>query len=65
MIAKIIVSGETREAAIERAHKYLTAASIEGIKTNLPFLIRAIETDEFISGHYHTGFIQSMNPITT
>ncbi|WP_404432824.1 acetyl/propionyl/methylcrotonyl-CoA carboxylase subunit alpha [Sutcliffiella horikoshii] len=65
MIAKIIVSGETREAAIERAKKYLTAASVEGIKTNLPFLIRALETEQFVSGHYHTGFIQSMNPITT
>ncbi|MGD6779086.1 acetyl-CoA carboxylase biotin carboxylase subunit [Sutcliffiella horikoshii] len=65
MIAKIIVSGATREATIERAKEYLTAASVEGIKTNLPFLIRAIETDEFVSGQYHTGFIQSMNPITT
>ncbi|ART76243.1 biotin carboxylase [Sutcliffiella horikoshii] len=65
MIAKIIVSGDTREATIERAKEYLTAASVEGIKTNLPFLIRAIETNEFVSGQYHTGFIQSMNPITT
>ncbi|KPB04423.1 acetyl-CoA carboxylase biotin carboxylase subunit [Bacillus sp. CHD6a] len=65
MIAKIIVSGETREATIERAKEYLRAASVEGIKTNLPFLIHALEADDFVSGHYHTGFIQSMKPITT
>ena len=64
MIAKIIISGQTREEAIERSRDYLKNASVEGIKTNLPFLIHALETDEFVSGNYHTGFIQNMKPIT-
>ncbi|QFT88764.1 2-oxoglutarate carboxylase small subunit [Bacillus sp. THAF10] len=64
MIAKIIVSGETREAAILKSLEYLQQAKVEGIKTNLPFLIRAIQEKSFQSGDYHTGFIQELKPIT-
>lgn len=64
MIAKIIISGDTREEAIDKSLNYLRNASVEGIKTNLPFLIHALETEEFIAGNYHTGFIQNMKPIT-
>lgn len=64
MIAKIIISGQTREETIDRAREYLDQVEVEGIKTNLPFLRHALQTDEFIKGDYHTGFIQSMKPIT-
>ncbi|MCA1322309.1 acetyl-CoA carboxylase biotin carboxylase subunit [Bacillus tianshenii] len=63
MIAKIIISAQSREKAIERAKEYLDQVEVEGIKTNLPFLRHALNTDEFIQGNYHTGFIQSMKPI--
>lgn len=64
MIAKIIISAQTREETIDRAREYLDQVEVEGIKTNLPFLRHALQTDEFIKGDYHTGFIQSMKPIT-
>jgi acetyl-CoA carboxylase biotin carboxylase subunit len=64
MIAKIIISALTREETINRAREYLNQVEVEGIKTNLPFLRHALNTDEFIKGNYHTGFIQSMKPIT-
>lgn len=64
MIAKIIISAQTREETIDRAREYLDQVKVEGIKTNLPFLRHALQTDEFIKGDYHTGFIQSMKPIT-
>ncbi|MGD6833205.1 acetyl-CoA carboxylase biotin carboxylase subunit [Sutcliffiella halmapala] len=64
MIAKIIISAQTRKETIDRAREYLDQVKVEGIKTNLPFLRHALQTDEFIIGDYHTGFIQSMKPIT-
>ena len=64
MVAKIIISAETREEAIERAREYLDQVEVEGIKTNLPFLRHVLKNDGFINGNYHTGFIQSMKPIT-
>ncbi|WP_417900640.1 acetyl-CoA carboxylase biotin carboxylase subunit [Bacillus haimaensis] len=64
MIAKIIISAQTRKETIDRAREYLDQVEVEGIKTNLPFLRHALQIDEFIKGDYHTGFIQSMKPIT-
>ncbi|WP_078380997.1 acetyl-CoA carboxylase biotin carboxylase subunit [Sutcliffiella halmapala] len=64
MIAKIIITDETREQTIARAKQYLAKALVTGIKTNLPFLRHVLETEEFQAGNYHTGFIQNMEPIT-
>ncbi|CAG9619817.1 acetyl-CoA carboxylase biotin carboxylase subunit [Sutcliffiella rhizosphaerae] len=63
MIAKIIVSAETREKVINRSLEYLKGVEVEGIKTNLPFLIRSLGSEDFKSGEYHTGFVQSLKPI--
>ncbi|WP_223700331.1 acetyl-CoA carboxylase biotin carboxylase subunit [Sutcliffiella deserti] len=63
MIAKIVISDSSREQAIERAKNYLEKVKVSGIKTNLPFLKRVLETEDFFKGNYHTGFIQSMKPI--
>ena len=37
MIAKVIVSGNTRTAAIEKAQNFFSSVTIEGVKTNVPF----------------------------
>ena len=57
LIAKLIVSGNTREEAIVRARHVLDQFIIEGIKTTLPFLRRIVDDGAFIRGDVDTGFI--------
>jgi acetyl/propionyl-CoA carboxylase alpha subunit len=54
MIAKLIVHGPDRPAAIARLREALLATRLEGVKTNVPFLSAAIESPEFVSGVYDT-----------
>jgi len=55
MIAKIIASASTRDAAIEHLRRALAQTLIEGVKTNIPFLRRVLDNAQFTSGHVHTG----------
>lgn len=59
MIAKVIVTGETRDQAVELAKKALEAFEITGIKTNVPFLLEVIADADFQAGKYDTQFIQN------
>ena len=58
MIAKLIVSGETRDAARQRALAALRSYPILGIRTNVPFLIALLEHPRFISGDLDTHFLE-------
>jgi acetyl-CoA carboxylase, biotin carboxylase subunit len=57
MIGKLIVKGSTREETIALLRDALLNYKIEGIKTNLPMLLRITENDEFIKGNTTTAFI--------
>ncbi|MBO8170861.1 MAG: acetyl-CoA carboxylase biotin carboxylase subunit [Bacillaceae bacterium] len=58
MIAKLIVSAENRESAINRMKKALDQYKIEGIKHNIPMLIKVLEHPHFIAGNTTTDFLQ-------
>jgi acetyl-CoA carboxylase biotin carboxylase subunit len=58
LLAKLIVSAESRSAAIDRALAALRSFPILGIHTNIPFLIRLLSHAEVRAGHVHTGFIE-------
>ncbi len=60
MIAKLIVWAETREAAIARMERALNEYDIGGVKTTIPFHLRALADPMFISGNYSTGFVDQM-----
>lgn len=60
MIAKVIAHGATRHQAIERLKNALSDSAIEGIKTNLPFLLAALEYPEFCQGQVHTQLAQDI-----
>ncbi|PWR09477.1 biotin carboxylase [Micromonospora acroterricola] len=60
LMAKLIVSGDTREQAIERARTAVAAFRIEGPKNNLPFFAELLENEEFLSGAYDTGIVSRM-----
>jgi 3-methylcrotonyl-CoA carboxylase alpha subunit len=57
LVAKLTVSAETRDAAIDRAIAALRAYPILGIRTNVPFLIRVLDHRAFRDGDVDTGFI--------
>jgi 3-methylcrotonyl-CoA carboxylase alpha subunit len=57
MIAKVIAAAETRDLAIARLTAALREFSIEGVRTNLPFLVSLLELPEFRAGAIDTGFL--------
>lgn len=57
MIAKIIVHGADRAQAIARAEQALADTEIAGVKTNLPFLARALAFEPWRQGRLHTGIV--------
>ena len=52
LMAKLIVHGESRPQALQRLQQALAGTRIEGIKHNIPFLQRVIQTPEFQQGDY-------------
>jgi acetyl-CoA carboxylase biotin carboxylase subunit len=57
LLAKLIVSGNTRDEAIVRARHVLDQFIIEGIPTTLPFLRRIVDDEAFVRGEVDTGFV--------
>jgi acetyl-CoA carboxylase biotin carboxylase subunit len=60
LLAKLIVSGNTRDEAIVRARHVLDQFIIEGIPTTLPFLRRIVDDEAFVRGDVDTGFVARM-----
>ena len=58
MISKLIVTGKNREQAIERMKRALYSYKISGVRTNIRFLNRILESEDFASGNYNTQFIE-------
>jgi 3-methylcrotonyl-CoA carboxylase alpha subunit len=59
LLAKVIVHAADRNAAIEAMRAALSAITIEGITTTLPFLIRLLDHPALIDGRTLTGFIET------
>jgi len=57
MIAKLVVHGEDRAAALRRLADALAAYEIVGVATNVAFLQRVVAHDAFASGNVDTGLI--------
>jgi acetyl-CoA carboxylase biotin carboxylase subunit len=57
LLAKLIVSGNTRNEAIVRARHVLDQFIIEGIPTTIPFLRRIVDDEAFVRGEVDTGFV--------
>jgi acetyl-CoA carboxylase biotin carboxylase subunit len=57
ILSKLITWAETREMSIARMSHVLKNYIILGIKTNIGFLRRIMETSAFCHGDYHTHFI--------
>ena len=61
MIAKLIVSGPTREVAIRKLYAALQDYEVVGLSTNIEFLKKICKSPAFIRGEVETGYIQKYN----
>jgi acetyl-CoA carboxylase biotin carboxylase subunit len=59
MIAKLIVTGATRDIAIKRMRRALGEFMIEGIKTTIPLQSKIITTSDFQTGNYDIAWVES------
>jgi acetyl-CoA carboxylase biotin carboxylase subunit len=60
MVAKLIVSADSRPAAIMRARRALQEYVVEGIKTNIPFHRRLLQFEPFVQGRYDTRSVERL-----
>lgn len=58
MIGKLIVWATCRKYAIERMRRVLYEYKITGVKNNIPYLRRIMDTPDFVQGGYDTHFIE-------
>ncbi|HHH82264.1 MAG TPA: acetyl-CoA carboxylase biotin carboxylase subunit [Chloroflexi bacterium] len=58
LISKLICWGETRGEAILRMRRALEEYRILGVKTNIPFHQRIMDSHRFIAGQFDTRFVE-------
>jgi len=61
LIAKLITVAQTREEAIAKMHRALSEYVIEGVKTTIPFHLKLMKDEQFLSGNYTTKFLETFN----
>jgi len=59
MIAKLIVTAQTREEAISKMKRALDEFVIEGVKTTIPFHRQLMDEPDYIAGNYTTKFMET------
>lgn len=57
LLAKLIVWGRDRSAAIDRMKRALREFTLTGIRSNIPFFVQVMRHEPFISGNYDTGYV--------
>lgn len=62
MIAKLIVSGETREQVISRMQRALGECSFESVKTTIPFHKTLLSHPSFLENDFTTHFCSLQEP---
>jgi acetyl-CoA carboxylase biotin carboxylase subunit len=57
LMAKLLSWGRNRDEAIETMKRALKEYNIQGVKTNIPFHIVALDNESFRDGSYTTNFV--------
>ena len=60
LLAKLIVSGNTRMEAIARLQRALANFHVAGVDTTIPFLASLVERADFIAGRVNTGWLEKV-----
>ena len=58
MIAKLICWGDTRAEAVMRMRRALSEFRIMGVKTNIPFHVKLVDSARFQAGMFDTRFVE-------
>ncbi len=58
LLAKVIVTGATRDQAINRMKRALSEFIVGGIRTNIPFHLRMLEDEEVVAGTMTTRTVE-------
>ena len=58
MVSKLITYSETREDAIKKMSSALSEYVVLGVRTNIGFLIRVMQEEEFNQAKIDTGYIE-------
>ncbi len=58
MLAKLIVHGKNREESIAKMKSAVAEFVVEGITTNIDFLLKILENENFKADNYDTSFIK-------
>lgn len=61
MIAKLIISGQSREEVIVRMKRALEEFVIDGIKTTIPFHLALLDDEDFKKGNFTTKFLETFD----
>ncbi|MFY0644450.1 MAG: acetyl-CoA carboxylase biotin carboxylase subunit [Bacteroidia bacterium] len=61
MIAKLIVSAQTREEAIVKMERALSEFVIEGVKTTIPLHLKLMQNQDFQEGNFTTKFMDDFD----
>jgi acetyl-CoA carboxylase, biotin carboxylase subunit len=61
MIAKLIVTGQSRAEVLTRMKRALQECVIEGVKTTIPFHIKLMDNEQFKSGNFTTKFLEDFD----
>ncbi|WP_455662340.1 acetyl-CoA carboxylase biotin carboxylase subunit [Pradoshia sp.] len=59
MVAKLIVHAPTREEAIKKMKRALDEFVVKGIDTTIPFHLKLLNHDVFVSGDFNTKFLET------
>ena len=59
MVAKLIVSAQTRDEAIVKMERALGEFIIEGVKTTVPLHLQLMRDPDFRAGNFTTAFMNT------
>lgn len=58
LMAKLVVWGPTRTAAINRGRRALREFKVEGVATTIPAHLTVLDHDDFVQGKHHTKWME-------
>lgn len=58
MIGKLIVHGKDRNEAINRMKRALSEFLVDGVDTNIEFLIKLLQNEDVVNNNYDTSYIE-------
>jgi acetyl-CoA carboxylase biotin carboxylase subunit len=63
LLAKVIVHGRDRSEAVVRMKRALREFVVEGIKTTIPYFLKILDDQDFLSGDFNTNFLEKKSRV--